>query len=915
MPNQTSIDSAVDFVTNTLIKTAENAGMSYKVGCLPKGAIPRRSARVHFGSCKRKHHPKWHDVECSELLRNLKLTSSLLSRDPKNSFLRGKLFGESKQYKRLTKYKQKLFTENLFSQLESMQSSDPKKYMELVKSLKSGNFDKKKSSDTEAVEPDEWFDHFSYLLGKQVPSSDIDNEMQRFFDENVDRFSSDLDHPFAKAEIFDAIKKSKNNKATSFDAISNEMLKAGADTLHQVLLPIFNTLLNFNLYPSQWKKDILNPLHKSGEKTDPNNFRGIVVSSCLGKLFNSMLNNRLMKKCKSENIVNRCQASGKEGARTSDHLLVLKHLINKYVKVKKQKLFVCFYDLKKAFDFVPRIKLFNKLLTEYKIGGKFLKILKNLYTGYEMFVKLDDGLTQPFVTTTGVKQGCIFSPLLFNLYLNNLPDVFGPGCDPVYVGSSPVNCLMWADDTVIMSTSQAGLQKSMDLTVRHFSSLGLSVNIKKTKVMIFNPSGHGPKKFSIINFYINNQIVEKCDAYTYLGFIFKPSGAVTAGIRELVTKSNRAYYSISNILYENKKMKIDHALRLFDMSVSPVCLYAVEYWGILSLPASCFQSRDTLLKAWESFLPETVNQKLCRLLLSCHKKSSRLVMLGELGRYPLLIRSLIQSIKYKWSIQKNIGNGSLVSEAVMEMSNCDSDNWLSRLNKAEALLGLSIKPEIKSANTVGMYAKQRVESCFDLFWKTQINFKKLDVQGIDHNKLRFYSTLKNSFKREPYIDKVMSRNQRAWITRIRSSSSNLGIELGRYKNIPLSSRKCSFCSLDEIDDEQHFLMKCPIFNLKRACFFGKLGSVTPPFISMSDENRLKFILCPTSEVATKLVNKFIRIMFNARDKITEGVDIERMCYPTYSPPFSFVNTDDQFSEVDELESSFSSCSSITSTND
>ena len=115
-----------------------------------------------------------------------------------------------------------------------------------------------------------------------------------------------------------------------------------------------------------------------------------------------------MEKCKIEKIVHPSQASGKAGVRTADHLLVLKHLINKYLKLKKKKIFVCFFDLKKAFDFVPRIKLFNKLLTQYEIGGKFLKILKNLYTNNEMFVKLDNGLTQPFKTTTGLKQGCIF---------------------------------------------------------------------------------------------------------------------------------------------------------------------------------------------------------------------------------------------------------------------------------------------------------------------------------------------------------------------------------------------------------------------------------------------------------------------------------------------------------------------------
>ena len=147
------------------------------------------------------------------------------------------------------------------------------------------------------------------------------------------------------------------------------------------------------------------------------------MSSCFGKLFNSILRNRLEEKCQKNNLINKFQASGKQNVRTSDHLLVLKHIIHKYTKVKKQKLFICFFDLKKAFDFVPRTKMFYNLMTQYKIGGKFLKILKNIYTDNQMFVKVDGGLTRSFVTTTGVKQGCIFSPLLFNFFINKLPDV------------------------------------------------------------------------------------------------------------------------------------------------------------------------------------------------------------------------------------------------------------------------------------------------------------------------------------------------------------------------------------------------------------------------------------------------------------------------------------------------------------
>ena len=93
------------------------------------------------------------------------------------------------------------------------------------------------------------------------------------------------------------------------------------------------------------------------------------MSSCLGKTFCSLLRNRLDKKC--ANDISKFQISGKTGARTADHLLVFRHLLDKYVKKENKKLFVAFFDLKKAFDMVNRSLLFYKLLTEYKVGGKF----------------------------------------------------------------------------------------------------------------------------------------------------------------------------------------------------------------------------------------------------------------------------------------------------------------------------------------------------------------------------------------------------------------------------------------------------------------------------------------------------------------------------------------------------------------
>ena len=129
LPDQKSVESATSFISSILVQSAVQAGMSIK-----KGVLPRRQARNNFKQMK--NNPKWYDQSCTELFQNMKLISNQLNKDPKNPWLRGKLINGNKEYKRLLKFKQKQFTDNLFNDLENMNSKDPKGYMELVKSLR-----------------------------------------------------------------------------------------------------------------------------------------------------------------------------------------------------------------------------------------------------------------------------------------------------------------------------------------------------------------------------------------------------------------------------------------------------------------------------------------------------------------------------------------------------------------------------------------------------------------------------------------------------------------------------------------------------------------------------------------------------------------------------------------------------------
>ena len=307
--SQEEVDLMTECLTNILIDGATLADISQTNRSL---GIPKKRKSGKKKLC----HPKWHDLSCEEAHRKVAASARLLKCNPKDRYLGAKLRQDVKDYKRLVKLRNKQFVDNMFIELDSMQNNNPRGYMELIRAMRDGSFDKSTSDDTSGVRPSEWYSHFSNLLAKKVHD---DNNLQKYISDNIDLTRNELNEPFTLEELSSGLKGLKNNKSSSFDRISNEMLKTGGRILKTVFLKLFKSIQASSFFPTLWKKDILHPIHKSDEKSDPNNFRGIAISSCFGKLFTKLLKNRLQTYCDKKSIINKVQGSGKKSSRTSDH--------------------------------------------------------------------------------------------------------------------------------------------------------------------------------------------------------------------------------------------------------------------------------------------------------------------------------------------------------------------------------------------------------------------------------------------------------------------------------------------------------------------------------------------------------------------------------------------------------------------
>ena len=133
-----------------------------------------------------------------------------------------------------------------------------------------------------------------------------------------------LNRIITENEIQSCINRLKHHKAPGPDNILNEYIKASADILMPIYLKIFNLIFSTGLFPDTWSQGSIIPIHKKGDTMNPDNYRGITLLSCFGKLFTSIINDRITKFVEDENILSHVQAGFRKGYSTTEQIFNLK---------------------------------------------------------------------------------------------------------------------------------------------------------------------------------------------------------------------------------------------------------------------------------------------------------------------------------------------------------------------------------------------------------------------------------------------------------------------------------------------------------------------------------------------------------------------------------------------------------------
>ena len=777
---------------------------------------------------KKKDKP-WFDDECQSIKSEISQCGKLLRHKPQSTEIREKLYILKRKLRNLVRGKKNKYETSVVNDMcENLSNGEQKKYWKLLRKLENTN-------DSNSYIPDiQLVNHFKELLQA--------GETTETWDKQTGNVTGDLDYQITEHELNIASKILKAGKGTGIDVIRNEMITPLVAHYPKLLIRVFNDIIvRHRAISKDWLHSLITAIHKKGAKDDPDNYRGISLMSCLGKLFLSIINNRLVKFSLEKGLLSPGQLGFVIGNRTSDPHIILQNLLHKYCHRGRQRIFGCFVDFSKAFDTVPRDILLQKL-KDKGIGGRILEIIQTLYLEDSASVKIGKKYSPSFKTNIGVRQGCVLSPLLFNLFLADLQPLLDSCQDNVKIDeNTELSCLLWADDILMFSETAEGLQSKLNNLEKYCKENKLTVNTDKTQCMIFNKTGRLLKNY---HFEYKKRSLKCVREYKYLGFLVTPSGGITSGLEDLRVQALKALATIKKALGFQFRLNIANTIHLFSYMVKPILLYCSDFWGCMKQPKN-----NPIERLYLSF---------CKQLLGVRKQTNTEGVLQELGMVPIAFYARKMAIKNWERIHLNNANNLLIASHIYAMK--EDLPWEASMKNIFSVNGLL---DIYLDKVNGSEESSRTSMANTMFRRLVDQFNQSSLEVIhSSSKMRTLRLLKEEPGREAYLVDIVNPRHRRAMSKLRLSSHTLEIERGRYTKVPAEERFCAYCKQmgqNTVEDENHFLLKCPMSDELRDKYL-QSEIVNNPHIS--DDEKLSQILTDSD---LKKTAKFIFLSFEHRD--------------------------------------------------
>ena len=696
-------------------------------------------------------------------------------------------------------------------------SHNDKRFWNILNKMKDKAFTNKPP-----INPSDIINHFQALL--QSPKQPKKTQMSKI--------SGPLDDIISCEEVLNSLKGLKNCSSSGIDSITNKIMKEFVETYPEFTTKLFNYILKSDKFPSEWSTSILVPIHKKGSKSSITNYRGISLIPVFCKLFCSILNKRIVTWASNNKILSPCQLGFVKGNRTSDALILLHNSISDYCHKGRKKLYSCFVDFEKAFDKIPRDILLHKI-HNLGITGNVFNIIASMYSSDKCCIKIGNRMSSPFSINQGVRQGCVLSPTLFNLFLSDFEPLLAKenNLDRVTINANiQMSSIIWADDILMLSETKQGLQNQLDFLEKYSNDNQLKINVNKTKCLCFNTTG----KLIRNCFHINNSAIEDVNYIKYLGFVVSSSGSTKRGIHNLSERAHRASFILKSGLGSVYRKDVFMSLQLFDKIIKPILLYASDFWG-------CYKPNLS-----EKSPIELAHSKICKDILGVSKYTSNAGTRYELGRKPIFI----DAIKHSFNNWLRIAGEKKCHNFLLESTK--------RSLQIESIWTENIKTIIESCgmgflwNKVGNFTPKGklTKLLYKNLWNT-FNNKITTRLAKPMSRLHHLFLLKATENDLPnYFLNIKNVKHRTAFSKLRLMDNNNN-NITRKDKLP---NLCSRCLLSP-KSPKHLLIECPVYSDIRKVMFDEILLKYNQYKGMNSDDQILFLM-GDNKITAKIVAKF-----------------------------------------------------------
>lgn len=463
-----------------------------------------------------------------------------------------------------------------------------------------------------------------------------------FYDERVDPPSVETETgpEIIPVEVKAAIFETRDGKAAGPDGIQSEFLKLLDEDSIKFLCKIFNNIYNTGNIPREWllSEFVMLPKKQGAKKCE--DYRGISLMSHLLKIFLKIIHKRIYKIC--EERISDTQFGFMKGVGTRDALFSIQVLFQRCRDVNCD-IFACFIDYEKAFDKIQHEKMMQ-ILKDTGIDGKNLRIIRNLYWNQSASIRLNsEECTDEVNIRRGVRQGCILSPLIFNLYSEEIFNEALEGEEHgILVNGERLNNIRYADDTVVFADNIISMQRLIDKISEASERYGLKVNINKTKFMIISKNTNTRGQL-----FIRNIPIQRVSEFTYLGTVVNEQWDHSQEIKVRIEKARSAFKSMDK-LFKSHNLNLEIKIRLLRCYILSILYYGVESWTLT-------KATEKRLEAFEMWLYRRI------LKIPWVDKVSNRAVLERIGKQKEIMNTIKRrKLEYLGHIMRNEGKYHLL---------------------------------------------------------------------------------------------------------------------------------------------------------------------------------------------------------------------------------------------------------------